>query len=438
MPKSSSKFQIIVLAVFIIAIIAGVAAFALYKGKSNTSTIPAVTIWGTFPAEAIQSYVSDINASRADKITVYYSEFSPVNFNTKFINSLASGSGPDAILLPADMILTEQGKLTVIPYSVLSQRDFMNNYIQEASVYLTSSGIRAIPFTIDPLVTYWNRDTFNSSGLALAPSFWDEFTGSNLKPGLPQKLTIKDQNGNIRKSAVAMGDFSNMTNAREVLGSLFLQNGNPVTMTTQRGVESALANDNAAGSSAALRFFSQFADPTSANYSWNRSLPVDKIAFLSGQLATYFGFASEIADLRSKNPNLNFDVAPFPQIRGGEKVSYGELYGFSLVRNSSLANAAYQVIEVLTDPVNLAGLASKMYLPTVRNDLIAQGSTDPYVTIFNQAALISRTWLDSSQSDSRSVFGNLVRSIVSGQKSLNDAITSSNNEYNQLLLFAGQ
>ncbi len=38
-----------------------------------------------------------------------------------------------------------------------------------------------------------------------------------------------------------------------------------------------------------------------------------KNMFLAGDLALYFGFASELDDLKNKNPNLNFDVTLFPQ-----------------------------------------------------------------------------------------------------------------------------
>jgi hypothetical protein len=41
-------------------------------------------------------------------------------------------------------------------------------------------------------------------------------------------------------------------------------------------------------------------------------LPKSREYFLSGRLATYFGFASEAPKIRLINPNLNFDVAEMP------------------------------------------------------------------------------------------------------------------------------
>ncbi len=300
-----SKFQLITLALFVLFLIGGVTAFALYKGSSVDETIPAVTVWGTFPKETFDLYVSKINTTLAQPLSVTYVQKTVSNFSQDFVAALARGTGPDGILIPVDMLLPHYDKLALIPYTALPQRTFMDSYIDEAQIYLNANGILALPFTVDPLMMYWNRDTFNSAGIATYPRYWDEFTALN------QRLTTKDQNGNIRKSAIALGDFTNLTNAREILGTLMMQVGNPITVVNSDGIaESALKVNASADPTPALQFFTKFIDPTNADYSWNRGLPTSKAAFLSSALATYFGFASELGDVRTKNPNLNFDVAP--------------------------------------------------------------------------------------------------------------------------------
>jgi ABC-type glycerol-3-phosphate transport system substrate-binding protein len=438
--KTMSKFQIVTIAIFIVFIIAGVASFSLYKGSSQNTALPAITVWGTFPGNIFNQYVSDVNSTQSQAVRISYVQKAPDAFSRDFVNALAIGQGPDAILVPADLILPQENKLVLIPYQVVSKRAFLDSYIQEANVYLSDSGILAVPFTVDPLVMYWNRDAYNAAGIAAYPRYWDEFTGTSLKPGLVQKLIVKDDNENIRKTAIAMGDFSNITNAREVLGSLMLQSGNPVTKMDGNGNPISAINDPSSASTIpALRFFIQFADPSNANYSWNRSMANDKTSFLSGALSTYFGFASELSDIRAKNPNINFDAAPLPQLRsGGVKAAYGKIYGFSIVRASANANAAYQTISLLASPQNLSGLSKTMYLPAVRTDIIAQGSSDPYITIFNQAALISKTWLDADPSASRQIFGILIQSIMSGKKTFDQGVRDASDQYDVVLKQAGQ
>ena len=424
-----SKFQIITLAIFILFLVGGVAAFALYKGNTTNSTLPPVTIWGTFPADVFDTYVSSINSKLAQTISVTYVQINPATFSQEFVSALARGIGPDALLIPVDMLLPHYDKLSLIPFNALSQRDFINSYIEEANIYLYNDGILALPFTVDPLVMYWNRDTFNAAGLATYPRFWDEFTGLNTK------LTIKDQQGNVRKSAVALGDFTNLNNAREILGSLILQVNNPITQKDSDGFAvSTLKTNTAYNPLPAINFFTQFSNPTSPNYSWNRGLPASKSAFLSGMLATYFGFASEIADIRAKNPNLNFDVAPLPQLRsGGIKAAYARMNGFSIVRSSPIPNVVYQVMSILTDPTHLEALNTQLYIPTVRRDVIARGSSDPYITIFNEAALISRTWIDADPVQSRAIMATMIESILSGSKTDFSALQDAGEQYDTML-----
>ncbi|MEK9177517.1 MAG: extracellular solute-binding protein [Patescibacteria group bacterium] len=429
-----SKFQIIILGVFIINIIAGVAFFATYKGAGSNTQIAPITVWGTFPADTFNNYVSKVNLTLASPMSISYVEKSQSLFSRDFIAALARGTGPDAILIPADILLPHLDKISLIPYTALLQRTFMDTYIEEGQMYLTANGIQALPFIVDPLVMYWNRDMFSSAGIASYPKYWSEFTALN------KQLTLKDANGNIRKSAIAMGDFTNVINARELLGTLLLQTGNSITSQSSSGVVgSMLKASGNANPATAVDFFTQFVDPNNANYSWNKGMSDSKTSFLSGTLATYFGFASELANIRSKNPNLNFDVAPIPQLKSsGIKATYGRMYGFSLVRTSVNQNAAYQILSILTDSANLSLLSQMTYLPSVNTDVIAQGSTDPYITIFNKAALISKTWLDADPAQSYAIFGNMINAVTSGAENTREALNTASDQYDVILRQAQQ
>lgn len=428
----TTKFQITILIIFIIFIIGGVAMFATYKGGGGDNQLPPVTIWGTFPKDKFDQYVIKVNNSLEQQFHITYVEQNQTDFLNNFIAALARGNGPDVILVPADMILSAQDKLTLIPYSALSQRTFLNRFIDEAGVYLGTDGLIGIPFSVDPLVMYWNRDLFNAAGIAAPPKYWDDFKAVN------KKLTVKDSNGTVIKSAIAMGDFGNVVNARELLGSLILQSGNPVTAVDNYGVLASMLKPSAAASPVpAVTFFTQFVDPSNENYSWNRSWPDSKTAFVAGKLATYFGLTSEISVLRSKNPNLNFDVATLPQLRtGGVTATYGKIYGFSIVRQSRVANAAYQMISTLTAPQFLADISAAMYLPSVSRDVIAAGTADPYIAMFNVGALISRTWRDADPAESNKIFGQMIQAITTGRSSIFQALSDASERYDAVLRHA--
>lgn len=424
-----SKFQVIVLGLFLVFLIAGVAMFATYKGGNQQASLPNVIIWGTFPKDKFDSYVSKVNLTLQSQVSVSYTEFQPENFLGSFIAALARGNGPDAILVTADMILPSQDKLITIPYASYPQRSFIDQFIDEARVYLYSDGIIGVPFVVDPLVMYWNRDMFNVAGIAKPPVYWDDFKN------IIKRVSERDTNGNIIKSAVAMGDFSNVTNAREILGSILLQAGNPVTKHDATGlVESTLNPNYTANPVPAVTYFTQFVDPANENYSWNRSWPESKNAFISGKLATYFGFASELYALRNKNPNLNYDVAAFPQDKDAVQVAtYGKLYGFSITKQSRIQTGAFQVVSMLASPQYISIISDEMYLPSVSRAVIAQGTKDEYLSVFNKQALISKTWLDADPAKSKQVFGGMVQAITSGQKSIYQALTDAAGQHNVIL-----
>ena len=229
-----------------------------------------------------------------------------------------------------------------------------------------------------------------------------------------------------------MGEFVNIDHARELLSTLLLQSGNPITFDGGNGIQSALGDSSYSGSrtsTPALTFYTQFSDPRDSHYSWNRSLPSSKSSFLAGTLATYFGLASEINELRQKNPNIDYDVAPIPQARTGSiRTTYGNMYGLSMVRSTSNPNNTYAILNILTAPDAMALLSQLTFLPSVRRDVIAQVSTDPYMASFLDAALISRGWLDSNPRTSNQIFTELVESITSGRADTYSAIKTANDE----------
>ncbi|MEK7184797.1 MAG: extracellular solute-binding protein [Patescibacteria group bacterium] len=422
-----SKFQAIVIGIFILCIVAGVIAFATYKGGSSSTSLPAITIWGTFPKNTFLAYVNKININRNEPLKVDY-VFIPENvFDKVFIEALARGQGPDAILITQDLVYKHEDKIIPIPYTTLSERDYRSTFIQQGELYLLPElGSLALPFIIDPLIMYWNRDVFTNAGIAVFPKYWDEFSA------IGERINQKDANSNIRKSVLAMGEFSNITNAREILGALFLQAGNTVTyrQADDLSIVSSIGGTNKNSSILATEFFTRFSDPRNPDYSWNRSLSNSKSSFLSGNLATYIGFASEIFDIRQKNPNIDFDIAQLPQARGSKnRVTYGSLYGFSIVRSSGNPGGVYSVLDLLLASDSLSEFVNISYLPPVKREMISRGSKDPYLSIFYDSALISKGWLDTNIYESTRIFKNMTESISSGRKTIEDAIQDASDEY---------
>ena len=355
-------------------------------------------------------------------------------FERTLIEALASGTGPDIALLPQDLVLRHSDKTYPIPYESMSARSFKDRFIEEGEVYLNESGILALPFIIDPMVMYWNRDLFSSSGLSSPPSFWDEFYT------IAPLMTLKDDDSNITRSTISFGEFSNVTHAKDIISLLIMQAGNPIIIEDSlsrsgyRAVLSERFNYEIAPTDSALRFYTEFSNPTKESYSWNRSLPSSLNMFTAGNLAVYFGYASELSEIKRKNPHLNFDVASVPQARDAiRKVTFGRMDGLAILKSSKNISAAFRAATLLSDAKFISALADEFSLPPVRRDLLAKKPVDAFRFLFYDAAIVSRGWLDPSPRDTEIIFKNMIERIVSREAKISTAVSSANGEMEKLL-----
>ncbi len=422
-----TPFQAVILAIFGVSLVGGLLVLATTKSKSAGTGVPVV-IWGTLPSDDFTATISEVTAGQKG-LKITYVEKRLETFDQELLEAIAGGRGPDVIVLPQDLILRHKDKLSPISYEVIPVRDFKDSFIQEGELFLNSSGVLAVPFAIDPLVMYWNRDLLSNAGISKPPVTWDEFL--TLSP----KLTVKDKSLNILRSAVALGEFKNIANAKDIVSAFLLQTGNTII--------SPVNSDNFYLSSltsptlsiiGAVNFYTDFANPVKPNYSWNRALPNSRDLFSAGDLAFYFGFASESEKIRNKNPNLNFDLTYFPQPKGSSVLAtYGKIWGLALLRTSQNQVDAQNDITLLTSPAIIAKWSEITSLPPVRRDLLNVNPTDPYQLIFYNSALRSRGWLDPNPLLSTLVFERMIESITSGAAEASRALDTAGKDLNALL-----
>ncbi len=406
-----SPFQVIVLAIFALALVGGVIVLALTKSKTGSGSGVPVVIWGTMSSASFNASTADITQGNGG-LKINYIEKRPENFDQDLLEALASGAGPDAILLPQDLIVRHRDKILPISYNQMSLPSFKSTFIQEGELFLDPNGILALPFSVDPLVMYWNRDLLSNAGLARVPQTWEEFIA------LSQKLTVKDKSGNILKSAVALGEFRNIANAKEIISTLLLQAGNGIS----DGLKSLL-NPPTLATIGAINFYTDFANPVKPDYSWNRALPNSLNMFTAGDLAFYFGFAGEISKIRDKNPNLNFDVTFFPQPKGASvTTTFGKMQGLAVLKASRNSADAITAVLALTGVGPLGLLAKATGLPPVRRDMLSVDPSDPYQGIFNNSAIRARGWLDPNPLSSSAIFQDMIESVTGGEREAGNAI----------------
>lgn len=413
-----TTFQIVFTAMFVVFIGLGVVVFALYTAKDNN--VGPIVIWGTVDGDTMNHVISDLNQQDRSFQNVAYVQKSSATYAGDVINAMASGASPDIVLLSQDQILQFSNKLATIPYSAVSQSEYASSYIYEAQLFLNQNGMLALPFLINPLVMYWNRDLFTTAGIAKAPVYWNDLLGET------QKLSILDASNNVKQSAIALGSWDNVSYAKAILSALFMQAGDSLVVRSQTGAPESVFGQTPSGAaenpaSSALQFYTEFANPSKVTYSWNRALPNSQEAFTSGDLAIYLGFASDYSRISARNPNLRFAVALLPQIQGNSThLTYGQLLGLAIPRTSANAQGALTIAKKLSAQAGIAEASQLFNLPPVRTDVAQDTSANAVSAVFYQSALMARGWLDPDQAATGAIFRDMVEAVVSN-KSLPDA-----------------
>lgn len=427
-----NNFKLIILVLLGFGAVLGVFIFAGFinlDGKSvNSGPTGTVILWGTAPSNIIDPLLTEFNKDKT--YSVRYVRKSAQTFDQDLLEAIAIDKGPDLFLLPDDLAFKYRNKIYPIPYTNYPLVNFKNNFATAGEIFLTNGGILALPISIDPLMLYYNRTMLDSNNIIYPPVYWDEFSS------FVKTFTKKDENQQIKQSAFALGQYSNISHAKHIISTLFMQTGNSIVEEKQGIFRSTLDDlgKNKTNTTSSLDFYTSFSDPLKPNYSWNKSLPLSIDAFSKEDLAFYFGFASDLRTLLNKNPNQDFQVAQIPQIRNTDfkltsaKVTGIAISSFSKKRETSLVAAMELSSSQFTE-----GYSFGQYIPPARRDLLAKNRSDSYFPIFYSSALFARAWMDPSLIDTNNIFRAMIDEVLSNAKEAEDSILSANNRLNILL-----
>lgn len=428
--KNFSPFQTILLVVSGIIIVISVVMFAFSQSKGSQDT-GTVILWGTLADADFTELKNFLDSQKRIEQKIEYIFIEPAQFDSRLTTALAEGTGPDLILITDDKLIRHQKKLFQVSYEFFPERTYKDTFIEAGEIFTDSKGIYGFPFLVDPMVMYWNRSVFTQNGISQPPKYWDELLT------LVPKLVETDATLAIQKSAVAIGDYSNVNNAKQLLTTLMIQAGNPIVVRNsqdQNAVQeySVVFDDKftytVAPAQAAVNFYTQFANPSRTVYSWNRSLPNSLDAFIAGDVAMYFGFASEFENIRQKNPNLNFDVAIIPQSRSGNSATYGKVLSFAIPKTTPNADRSFALIKNLIAADTITFMSDVVFLPPVRRDLLAGNPENAFMQTFHDSALISKNIYDFNPEETDAIFKRVIESVVSGRLTTSEAIVRANGE----------
>lgn len=436
--KNFSIIQVVLTGISVVAIAAAVIMFSLFRGGSAGSSNGTVVMWGTLSRSSIDGTINELESQGVKFDGLKYEEKDPATFEQEVLKAIAEQKGPDLILLNEKQIVSNENRIQKIPFKSFPLRDYQDLFFEESSLLVANEGIIGFPFLVDPLVLYYNKDMLTNAGYSKPPQTWTEVLA------VAPILTQKDSSFNISKSTIALGAFDNINNAKDIYWLLTLQAGNPVFKRTmdqqnQKEIYQTTFEDNLNftlnPAYAATNFFTQFSNPTKTIYSWNRSLPDSQTMFVSGDLAFYLGYASELPTLKRLNPNLNFDVTLVPQSQSStRKATYGKMYTFVIPKTSTNIKGAMAIISAFTSKNAQQSFVKEFNVASVREDLLASSESDnPYQSVFNKSAIMAQGILEPDTTQTNDIIKELIETVVSGQTEISSAISKADQKFSLLL-----
>lgn len=357
-------------------------------------------------------------------ISINYKKFTYDEYKEQLLNAWAEDRGPDLFSINASTVPEYLSKLEPMPAQITMAYPVEQGTIKKEIVpvlqtkrTLSLSGLKSsfldtvykdvaldyenpttkqketrifgLPFSVDTMVMFYNKDLLNNANIGELSHYWNNQFQKDVK-----KLTKQNTQGEIIQSGVAMGGGNNIEKSSDIIAAIIMQvGGNIVSGQKTTMIEKAANKDYIPGIDA-IRFYSDFSNPTKDVYSWNNKLDNSLKMFTEGRLAIMFGYNYHLPIIKSQAPKLNFGISPMPQVENSQAPKNVADYWVETVsKKSKYKNEAWDFINfaaVNKDAVK-AHLAVSKKLAALRS-LIEEQMNDNDLAPFAGQLLTAKTW----------------------------------------------
>lgn len=380
------------------------AYFFFRKPAVITGTPVNLTVWGTESQVNMDPLLNAYHGLHPN-VTIVYTPLDAADYQDKLLNALAASEGPDVFTVPSTDVGIMKSKL--IPAASTFTSSTLKTLFPKAVVtdVVDGEAIYGLPLSLDTLVLIYNRDLFDAAGLTTPPATWDELIAD-----IPQLAAVDDQS-QLQREAIALGGSSvSVKDAADIISLLMIQNG--ATLSNQAHSSVLLGKEG----ESALRFYTQFANPASAAYTWNDTLGDSYQQFADGKVAMLLTYPSALAEIKNRNPYIDARIAAAPQATGGTSKSYGSYTLLGVSKQSKQAVAAWDFVQtVTTNKALVETYASKTShtpaLTAAIGDRIKQSGD---IALLATQALQARSWFQTNGGGVRDAIDRIINDIVSG------------------------
>lgn len=394
------------------------------RGASGEEAAAAKAItleyWGTtHDSRLMDEFIAKYRATH-EHIRIRYRRFRPEEFERELLEALAEDRGPDIVslhntwtgkyqtkLLPAPtavqvaQVYTQKGTIrtervtqlatTALPTPQQMDRLFVPAVVNDV-VRADDKGkpqIWGLPMALDTMVLFYNQDLLDQANVPQAPASWAELQDAVVA------ATRYDGTGAIVQAGGAFGTGANTDRAADIITALILQNG--ATMVDGRGravfnLVSEGQSSEAAPAIEALRFYTDFGNPTKQVYTWNTQMEQGLDAFARGKATFFFGYAYHIPLLKARAPKLNYRVLQMPQLDPNKPKNIANYWVETVSKKSKAPNEAWDFVNFLARPEQADVYAERTRKPTALRASINKQLQNPDLAPFAAQALTAQSW----------------------------------------------
>jgi multiple sugar transport system substrate-binding protein len=324
---------------------AGVAALGGAAFSRPASAATNLTIWTGYP-ELVPFYkaIADNYAKTKPDVTVSLLSSSLREMEQKLLAAIPTGTGPDICDVSSSIAIKiiEGGLFDPNPPAIDTylKSGAWNKFTVD---WFTVNGkTYGLPVLEGRAAMFYNKAMFKEAGIAGPPTTFGELMDA------AKKLTKFDATGKMTRSGVSMRLSGQGSGITEKFRFVLEPAGGTLLVKTASG-KWHNGFDNEAGRRA-LQFYVDVVQKDKVD---DPKVPHDADAFANGHTAMLFREAWVIGEIKKKNPNLDYGVAPIPRWdASGPYKGIVQPWGIYVNGKSKQKDASWDFLKFMSEPQN--------------------------------------------------------------------------------------
>lgn len=421
----------------VIIILIGVLLFSLArKGQNNSNNTPqqktTLVYWGLWEPESVMKSIIDKYEKQNAHIQIEYVQKPFTQYEANLFTRIQQGTvdntpTPDIVRVNNAWRSKFEASLTPVPAQIMTPSEYSSLFYPTALEDFRGpdGSIYAIPIEIDGLALFYNKKLFNAAGFAEPPTDWDAFIE------FAKKMTLLDSSGNIDQAGAALGSSNNVVHSADILNLLLLQNSVDIMSADEKVV--SLTSTRAI---TALDFYTDF---VTEHKTWSSDLGKDLETFYSGKLAMMIAPSWRAFDVINSAPNIEFGIAPVPQLPGNSPVNYAMYWGEAVPKTSPNQLEAWNFIKFLSQPEQQKEMFSNASQirafgePYSLKSLAPEMESNPYVNPILKMAPTMKSWQMGEQTYVEETLRAAITEVIANQTESSSALKKAEDLINAKL-----